>query len=151
MSYLTNFMKIIIKTLNIILGDRRPKGRFNFRIGHPQCKENKSMELTITNTQKVTIDINPVTDETPPRPAPLEEGKTTLEVQGDGTSTGTVSDDGKSITLVSSDEPSITQFLLSGDADIGDGVETIQELIILNVVGAKAKSFGLSARAPEAK
>ncbi len=108
------------------------------------------MELTITNTQKVTIDINPITDSVPPKPAGLD-GLPTLEVQGDGTSTGSVSADGKSITLVSSDEPSITQFLLSADADLGAGVETIQELVILNVVGEKAKSFGLSARAPEPK
>ena len=139
-------MKVVINTLNVFLG-KRPKGRFEFKIGPVENKNSKHMQLSITNEQKVKLTIKPVT--ATGKPAKLD-GAPTWTVQS-GDSTVTPAPDGLSADFISSDIPGVTVVLLEADADIGEGVEPISESIELTVTGANAKSFGLVAGTPEPK
>jgi hypothetical protein len=52
---------------------------------------------------------------------------------------------------VSGDAPGTTEYLVEADADLGEGVVTIQEAVELVVSGAQAVQFGLVAGTPVAK
>jgi len=125
--------------------------RFDWTIGpvtnKVQQEKEKTMIVKITNEQQITLTLNPKTDTG--RPAKID-GKATWE-KIDGESEVQVAEDGLSALLVSSDNPGTTQVLVKADADIGDGVEEISEIIELQVAGATAKNLGLVASAPEAK
>ncbi len=103
------------------------------------------LELTITNAQKVDVTARPTTGSG--KPAKLD-GALTVSVQsGDST----VTQDPASplmFTLVSSDTPGDTVYLVDGDADLGSGVEDIQDTITLHVTGENAKNLGLTAAPP---
>lgn len=105
------------------------------------------LELKITNEQKIKVTLTPKTDTG--KPAKLD-GVPAWEVVS-GNSTVVVAADGLSADLVSADDPGDTQFLVKADADIGEGVEEISDIISLGVVGATAKNLGLSAGQPEPK
>lgn len=105
------------------------------------------LELKITNEQKIKVTLTPKTDTG--KPAVLD-GVPTWEVVS-GNSTVVVAADGLSADLVSADDPGDTQFLVKADADIGEGVEEISDIISLSVVGATAKNLGLTAGQPEPK
>lgn len=105
------------------------------------------LELKITNEQKIKVTLTPKTDTG--KPAVLD-GVPTWEVVS-GNSTVVAAADGLSADLVSADDPGDTQFLVKADADIGEGVEEISDIISLNVVGATAKNLGLTAGQPEPK
>ena len=104
------------------------------------------LELGCTNEEKIKITVNPVT--ATGKEAPID-GPITVSVQG-GEGTYAIVD-AKSFDVVSGDNPGDTSYLISADADIGEGVETIQDIVILHVAGAKAASFGMVAGAPEPK
>lgn len=105
------------------------------------------LEINCTNEEKILVKVNPTT--TTLKPAPLD-GSIAVEVQaGDGTFE--VQGDGKSFFAVSGDNPGDTTYLVSGDADIGSGVETISDLVILHVAGARAANLGITADAPVPK
>lgn len=128
----------------------KPRVRFEWGIGQPQNKEkenNMPIKITLTNEQKVKVTLAPVTDTG--KPAKLD-GKPTWEVVT-GNATVEVAEDGMSATLISADDPGDTQFMVRADADIGEGVEEISDIVTLNVVGATAKNLGLVAGTPEAK
>jgi hypothetical protein len=100
------------------------------------------LELTCTNEQKVPITVAPVT--AAGTPASLD-GAVSVSVQsGDGT---VEMIDDASFYVVSGPDPGDTAYLVSGDADLGDGVETISDIVTLRVAGAKAESLGLVAGA----
>ncbi len=140
-----------LSVLIVNAGDSSPHVRFDWAVGLVQTKPSKEqtmpLELKITNEQQQPVTLTPKTDTG--KPAKLD-GKPTWEVVS-GDSTITVSEDGLTATLVSSDTPGDTQYLVSADADLGEGVETISDTIKLSVVGATAKNLGLTAGAPEAK
>ncbi len=104
-------------------------------------------ETTITNEQKVNVTLKPVTDTG--KPAKLDGAPVWSVVSGD--STVVAAPDGLSADLVSSDTPGDTVFLVDGDADLGSGVEDIQETITLHVSGANAKNLGITFGTPVAK
>ena len=105
------------------------------------------LEIKITNEQQIPVTLTPKTDTG--KPAKLD-GKPTWEIVT-GNSTITVAEDGLSAVLLSSDDPGDTEILVKADADIGEGVEEISDIIKLTVAGATAKNLGLTAGAPEAK
>ena len=127
----------------------KPKVSFAFTVGQPKLKATQNMPLVlkVTNEQKVTVTLSPVTDAG--KPVKLDGAPTWSVVLGE--STITPADDGLSAVLVSADTPGDTQVLVSADADLGEGVETISDTIDLNVVGATAKNLGLVAGTPEPK
>ena len=104
------------------------------------------LEITITNEQKVPVTLNPVT----PGGKPIGlDGPPSVTVQsGDG---AVEMQPDNSFYLVSGDNPGDTTYLVSADADLGEGVETISDIIILHVQGAKASSLGLTAGTPVLK
>lgn len=105
------------------------------------------LQITITNEQKVKVTLAPVTDTG--KPAKLD-GIPTWEVVS-GIATVVPAPDGMSADLVSADDPGDTQFMVRADADLGEGVEEISDIVTLNVVGATAKNLGLTVGQPEPK
>ncbi len=126
----------------------RRTGGFGFIVGQPKTKhKNMPLELKITNEQQIAVTLTPKTDTG--KPAKLDGAPTWSTVSGN--SAVNVSADGLSATLVSSDDPGDTEVLVKADADLGEGIEEISDVIKLSVVGATAKNLGLTAGAPEAK
>lgn len=106
------------------------------------------LDVSITNEQKVTITANPVT--ATGKPAKLDGPLTVSVVSGDSTVTQDPSTP-LAFTLVSSDNPGDTTFLVDGDADLGSGVEDVQDTVTLHVLGANAQNLGLVPGTPETK
>lgn len=105
------------------------------------------MELSCTNEEKILVTVNPITGAG--KPAPLDGPVKVTKQAGDGDVI--IQPDGNSFYVISGDNPGDTAYLVEGDADVGAGVETIADNIILHVAGAKAKSFGMTAGTPEPK
>ncbi len=122
---------------------------FGYEIGPATSKERKPvpLEISITNEQKVTVTLKPVTNAG--KPAKLDGAPSWAVVSGD--STVVAAADGLSASLVSGDNPGDTTFLVEADADLGSGVETVQDTITLTVIGANAANLGLVAGTPELK
>jgi hypothetical protein len=136
----------------ILRCDKQPKpkqpGRFDWKIGLPTTKtKNTMIDITITNEQKVTFTLAPITAT---GKAAKVDGAPVWTVQS-GDSTVVTAADGLSASLVSSDTPGDTVVLVEADADLGSGVETISDIIQLHVQGARAQNLGLTAGTPEPK
>lgn len=125
---------------------RRRKGHFEYKVGLVKEKENKMpLDVTITNVQKVDVTANPTTASG--RPAKLDGALKVTVQSGDSTVTQDPANP-LMFTLVSSDTPGDTVYLVDGDADLGSGVEDIQDTITLHVTGENAKNLGLVAGTP---
>lgn len=107
----------------------------------------------LTTEQKVSLTLRPRTsserltkvDGVPtwdPIPTSIEES---------GGISMVVSTDGMSAVFVAGDLPGRQQFRVSADADLGDGVETISEIVSIEVEHAKATSLGFEASEPQPK
>lgn len=135
---------------NIYIGGRKKeKFYFNYAIGLPMHKlgGNKMLDLTITNEQKVKVTVNPVTEAGTPV---LLDGPIEVSVSsGDGTFE--IEADGVSVYFISGDLPGDTVYTISGDADLGAGVENVADVVNLHVEGAQAAALGLVAELPELK
>lgn len=129
---------------------KKQQVHFHWAIGPVSMKVQKPhdvMKITITNEQKVRVTLAPVT--TGGKPAKLD-GKPAWRVDS-GNSTINVSEDGLSADLVSADEPGDTVVIVEADADLGEGVVTISDVIQLTVAGANAQNLGLVVGEPELK
>jgi len=127
--------------------------RFNWSVGMAVNKtktkrKNNMLEIVITNEQKIQVTLTPVTATN--KPAQLD-GPAVFEVISGTATVGMVEGNVLSAWLVSGDLPGDSEIMVSADADLGDGVETISDIIKLTVAGAKAASLGLTAGAPVAK
>lgn len=105
------------------------------------------VSVKLSNEQKVKVTLTPVTDTG--KPAKLD-GAPTWEVISGG-ATLAVAPDGLSADLISADDPGDSEILVKADADLGEGVEEISDVIQLSVVGATAKNLGLTVGTPEPK
>lgn len=99
------------------------------------------LELTCTTVQKVHVKVNPKNRKN--KPAALD-GAISVDINS-GMATAEVDDDGKGAWLIASDMPGDTEFFIRGDADLGEGVEAVQETIILHVLPENAKNLGVTA------
>ena len=127
-----------------------PQFRFDYKVGlveKKQPKRSSMLEVTITNEQQVNVTLNPVT--TGGKPAPVDGIPEWSVITGN--STVVPAADGMSALLISSDDPGDTDFLVKADADIGEGVSEISDIVRLSVAGAAAANLGLSADAPTLK
>jgi len=104
------------------------------------------MLITITNEQKVEVTLNPTT--LAGNPATLDnvlweviEGDATLEVAADNLSA----------FLVSGESDVNSKILVTADADLGEGVAEIVDLIDLAVVSAQASTLGIIQGTPVLK
>jgi hypothetical protein len=122
---------------------------FDISFGLPTSKDPVPIMTTktITNEQKVTVTLAPVTDTG--KPAKLDGAPAWTVVSGN--SQVVVAEDGLSASLVSSDDPGDTEIVIKADADLGAGVEEITETIVLTVTSATAKNFGIAFGTPEPK
>lgn len=106
------------------------------------------LEIACSNEEKVPVTATPRSASG--KPAQLD-GPLIVTVQS---GTGTVEQDAakpNEFFAVSGDEPGDTVFLVEGDADLGEGVSHIQDLVTLTVTNALAENFGLSAGTPVPK
>lgn len=105
------------------------------------------LEVNVTNEQQVKVTLAPVT--ATGKPAKVDGVPTWEIITGGGTVNA--AGDGMSADLVSSDDPGDTDYLVKADADIGEGVTEISDIIRLHVAGAQAANLGLSAGEPTPK
>ena len=120
---------------------------FQYNIGRPIFKQPTDggkimLELNCSNEEKIPITVTPLSPAG--KPASIQ-GAVVVTVQ-DGAGTINMIGD-LSFEVVSGDVPGDTTYLVSADADLGDGVIEIQDIIILHVAGAMAANLGLSAGA----
>ena len=127
----------------------KPKVHFEFSVGPVTRKDPIKMpfNVKITNEQKVNVTLSPKTDSG--KPAAVDGAPAWSVVSGD--STVVAAADGLSADLISSDTPGDTTFLIDADADIGEGVESLQDTITLTVAGANAKNLGVVIGTPVLK
>lgn len=126
---------------------RRQRGSFRFNIGPVGRKGTTDMvEITLTNEQKVKVTATPVT--ATGKPAPVD-GAVVFTVQAGDCTVNELDD--FSAEIVSGDNPGDSVILVSADADLGDGVETVADTVTVHVEGARAASLGLTVGAPEPK
>lgn len=99
---------------------------------------------TCNNEQKIPFSIRPQT----------AKGKD-VEIDGpprvsvvSGNCTTEVADDGKTGFIISGEEPGMSQVLIEADADLGEGVVTVSEVIEVTVNGALASNLGVSLGTP---
>jgi hypothetical protein len=104
------------------------------------------MLVTITNEQKITLTLAPKT--AAGNDASLDGAPVWALVSGDATFE--VAADGLSATLISGAAGN-SQFTVSADADLGEGVVTLTDTIDLAVVPASASTLGLVTGEPTLK
>jgi len=104
-------------------------------------------EVTLTNEQQVRVTATPTT--VGGRPATLDGALRSTVISGEGTSMAGSSDN--EVILVSGDNPGDTSYLIEGDADLGEGVELIQDTVVMHVTGARASNLGIAVGQPELK
>ncbi len=153
------FSVVMLCALALVLVDWWLGGRFQKRrlrcdwsigaaVNKTKTEGNKHMlELKITNEQKIEVALTPVT--ATGKPAELD-GPAKFTVLS-GEATVETLEGGRSAFLVSGDNPGDSEILVEADADLGEGVETISDIIKLTVLGAKAASLGLTAKEAVAK
>lgn len=105
------------------------------------------LEIKITNEQKISVTLAPKT--ATGKPASLD-GSPSWEVTS-GDASLDVAPDGLSGYLISGDAAIESRIIISADADLGAGVETITQEISLVVSLANASDLGLSIGAAVAK
>jgi hypothetical protein len=120
---------------------------FAFGLPTPKPKPHMPVQISLTNEQKVTVTLTPVTDTG--KPATLD-GVPTWEVIT-GTSTVVAASDGLSAEIISADDPGDTQYLVKADADLGEGVVEISDTIGLTVIGSMATNLGMTVGTPVPK
>lgn len=133
----------------IISAHARKRVRFDWVIGlvTKKTRTKGTMEIRITTEQQVRVTLAPKTDSG--KPAKLDGAPAWTTISG--SSQVNVDEDGLGAMLVSSDDPGDTEIMVKADADLGEGVEEISDIIKLSVVGATAKNLGLVAGTPELK
>lgn len=78
------------------------------------------------------------------RPAEVQGDPTVTLVSGDPTASVRPGPDAFHPFLASGDLPGDLVFLVSGDADLGEGVVLVQDTVTIHVAGAQAGAVGLS-------
>ena len=146
---LIHLLQTIITKLERIAHRTHGKGHFEYSIGlvKNKARRNTMLEITITNEQQVNVTLHPVTSTG--RPAQVDGAPTWTIQSGDSTVTPAV--DGLSADLISSDTPGDTEILVEADADLGQRVVPISDIIRLSVAGAQAANLGLVAGDPTPK
>lgn len=102
------------------------------------------MLITITNEEKVQVTLAPQT--AAGNPATLDGVPTWTVIEGDATLEVAV--DGLSAFLVSGAADVNSKIEVSADADLGEGVVTLTDVVDLAVVPASASALGLVVAAP---
>lgn len=105
------------------------------------------LDLSITTEEKIHVKIAPQT--AGGKPATLDGTPTWDIISGNGS---VVPDaDGLGAYLVSGDTIDTVVYKVSADADLGQGVRTIEDSVTVTVTNAEAAALGISADAAEPK
>lgn len=105
---------------------------------------------TITNEQKIQFTLQPKTAAGNPAQVDTTNNKPTWDVT-EGDATLEVSEDGLSCTAISGEGNVVSRIKVTADADLGEGVQTIEDEITLTVVPAGASNLGIGAGEPTLK
>ena len=100
------------------------------------------------NEQKVKINANPQT--LSGKPANLDGGLQIEKISGDGTF-ATIPGEPNSVYVISGDAVGKSVYRIFADVDLGAGQTLLEDTVELEVSGAQAASFGLTAGSPEPK
>lgn len=110
--------------------------------------------VSTDNEQKIKITLQPMTKGTStdgPQPAQVD-GDVSYEVtEGDATVEVVDGTGGKEAYLVSGSANTVNRIRVSADADLGEGVATIEEEVIYTVTQAGAAGLGATVGAAEQK
>jgi hypothetical protein len=106
------------------------------------------LPVACSNEQKIKITSAPVT--AAGNPAQLDGGLQAEVVSGDG-SFAAVPGEPNSLFVISGTAVGQTRYRVFGDADLGAGQVFIEDTVELEVSGAQAVGFGLTAGTPEPK
>lgn len=126
-----------------------PRPHFAWHVGPVVLKERTSrmpLELSMTTEERVRVTAKPQTS-----------GGHDAQLDGDVQFAPQASDctveriDALSAWIVSGTTPGDCVVLVSADADVGEGIETIQDTILIHQAHPRATSLGLSAEKPEPK
>jgi hypothetical protein len=101
------------------------------------------LEVTMTTEEKVQVTVSPLT--ATGQPAQLDGPVSFMVMSGD--CTVEVIDDTNAY-LVSGSALADSLVQVSADADLGSGVQTLEDAVTVHVLGAMATSLGLRAGAP---
>jgi len=129
---------------------RYKPGKLKFAYG-PVADVNRTVEeenpmLILTDSQKVTLSIKPVTKAG--NPAPID-GKPVWSLGCEDHLKLEVSEDGLSAVVSSLGKLGTCQVNVKADADMGEGVEEIVGAVDIEVKAGKAVNLGIDAGAPE--
>ena len=101
--------------------------------------------INLTTTQKVKVTLNPTTESG--NPATLDgEPQWTVE---SGDCTVEPEEGGLSAYILAGGSPGESIVKVAADADLGQGVRTIEDLVTVNVTSEEAAALGLTVGAPE--
>jgi len=106
------------------------------------------LTVNIDDTQKVTVTAAPT--DAAGNPAGIDGALTVAVQSGNCTFTQDPASP-LSFVIVSGSTPGASVLLVSADADLGAGVQTIQDTVTVNVTAALAQNLGLSVGTPVAK
>ena len=104
------------------------------------------LDITLTNEQKVLITATPTTEG---GQLAMLDGDVTYTVESGECTLESV--DNLSTYIVSGDTPGDSVIMVTADADLGEGVQHIQDAVLVHVEGAFASNLGLTAGQPELK
>jgi hypothetical protein len=157
MGYIVKLMKKLAKLISWLIelafrrgyreGRKIGKLGFCFRVGPVTNKKPMPLELKLTTEQQVAVRIKPTTPKG--QPAQLDGLPAWSVAVGDVTLQP--SQDGLSCVIVSADTAGLSQVLVTADADLGEGVETVSDTIAVDVASPRATNLGLAADPPELK
>ncbi len=102
------------------------------------------MLITITNEEKVQVTLSPTT--AAGNPATLDGAPVWTVTEGDATVE--VSTDGMSAFLVSGAPDTNSKITITADADLGEGVVSLEDTVDLAVVLASASVLGMVVGTP---
>jgi hypothetical protein len=121
---------------------------FRWHVGPVTRKEHTTMplEVTITSEEKVRVTATPQT--AAGHPASVD-GQVMFAVQNGECTVTQV--DAVSADVFSGDIPGDSAILVTADADLGTGVQTIMDTILVHVTHPNAASLGLQAGPAELK
>jgi hypothetical protein len=128
----------------------RPQGLFGWTVGHPVLKAgvvhermHMPLDVTMTTEEKVQVTVSPVT--ATGQPATLDGPVSFTVIVGDCTIEPI---DALSAYIVSGSALADSLVQVSADADLGSGVQTVEDAVTVHVHGAMATSLGMSAGTP---
>jgi hypothetical protein len=129
---------------------RYKPGKLKFAYG-PVADSNRAVEeenpmLILTDSQKVTLSIKPVSKAG--NPAPID-GLPVWSLSCEDHLKLELSEDGMSVTATALGKLGVCQVNVKVDADLGDGVEEIFGSVDIEVKAGKAVNLGIDAGAPE--